>query len=123
MKPSDMLTVAELSEQTGIERSLIWYYVKKLGIEGERISGQRILLLSPSDAERIKMSCSKYQIEEGATSITKLAIELGVSRRTVWAVAKSPDWEYLGKPRSKAIISPIFADEIREAINDRKADR
>ena len=59
MKPSDMLTVAELSEQTGIERSLIWYYVKKLGIEGERISGQRIQLLSPSDAERIKMSCSK----------------------------------------------------------------
>ena len=123
MNPSDMLTVTELSEQTGIERSLIWYYVKKLGIEGERISGQRILLLSPSDAERIKMSCSKYQIEEGSTSITKLAIELGVSRQTVWAVAKSIDWEYLGKPRSKAIIGPIFADEIREAINDRKADR
>lgn len=123
MKASDMMTVPELSKLTGIERSLIWYYVRKLGIKGERVSGQRILLLSPSDAERIKMSCGKYQIEGGATTISKLAHELGVSRQTVWTVTKKLDWTYMGKPRSKAIIGPVFADEIRKAINDRKTDR
>jgi len=124
MKVSNMLTVTELSQETGIDRYLIWYYVRKLGITGERVGAQRLMLLSPSDCERIKMSCGKYQLEHGgATTMTQLAEELGVSRQTIWVTANKLDWTYLGNPRSKAIIGPVLADEIREAINDRKADK
>ena len=125
METNNMLTVPELSKQTGIERSLIWYWVKKLGIKGERISGQRILLLSPSDAERIKMSCGKFRMEheEGSTSVTNLAIELGTSRQTVWALIK--DFGYLNSstPKSRTVIIKETADKIREAYYDRKANQ
>ncbi|MDD3388278.1 MAG: HTH domain-containing protein [Prevotella sp.] len=124
MKASSMLTVTELSQETGIDRYLIWYYVRKLGIVGERVGAQRLMLMSPSDCERIKMACGKYQLEHGgATTMTQLAEELGVSRQTIWVTANKLDWKYLGKQRSKAIIGPVLADEIREAINDRKADK
>ena len=125
METNNMLTVPELSKQTGIERSLIWYWVKNLGIKGERISGQRILLLSPSDAERIKMSCGKFRMEheEGSTSVTNLAIELGTSRQTIWTLIK--DFGYLNSsnPKSRTVIVKETADKIREAYYDRKADR
>lgn len=125
MKAGDMLTVTELSQETGIDRYLIWYYVRKLGITGERVGAQRLLLLSPSDCERIKMACGKYQLEnrEGTTTIPALARELGTSRQMIWKIANSLDWEYLGKERSRVIIGPTLAVEIREAYHDRKADK
>ena len=125
METNDMLTVPELSELTGIERSLIWYYVRKLGITGERISGQRILLLSPSDAERIKMSCGKFRIEheEGSTSATNLAVELHTSRQNIWTIINDLGYTNIGVSKSRAVISKEIADRIREAYYDRKANK
>lgn len=120
------LTVPELSKQTGIERSLIWYWVKKLGIKGERISGQRILLLSPSEAEKIKMSCGKFRMENGEYCVADLAKELGTSKSTIWDILnKKLDMRYTGDAKSRAIFSEQTANAIREAYhgNDRKTDQ
>lgn len=123
MKAGDMLTVTELSQETGIDRYLIWYYVRKLGITGERVGAQRLLLLSPSDCERIKMACGKYQLERGGVTVTELAKELDTSRQNIWLTIERLGHSHERGSGSRAVIDPALADEIREAINDRKANR
>lgn len=123
MKASDMLTVTELSQETGIDRYLIWYYVRKLGITGERVGAQRLLLLSPSDCERIKMACGKYQLERGGVTVAELAKELDTSRQNIWLTIERLGHRHERRSRSRAVIEPALADEIRSAVNDRKADK
>lgn len=123
MKSGDMLTVTELSQETGIDRYLIWYYVRNLGITGERVGVQRLLLLSPSDCERIKMACGKYQLERGGVTATELAKELDTSRQNIWLTIERLGHKHERRVGSRAVIDPALADEIRDAINDRKADK
>lgn len=124
MKASSMLTVTELSQETGIDRYLIWYYVRKLGITGERVGAQKLLLLSPSDCERIKMACGKYQLEHGGgVTVSELADELDTSRQNIWLTIERLGHRHKSGQGSRAIIDPALADEIREAINDRKTNK
>lgn len=123
MKAGDMLTVTELSQETGIDRYLIWYYVRKLGITGERVGAQRLLLLSPSDCERIKMACGKYQLERGGVTVPELAKELDTSRQNIWLTIERLGHRHERRSGSRAVIEPALADEIRSAVNDRKADK
>lgn len=123
MKASSMLTVTELSQETGIDRYLIWYYVRKLGIIGERVGAQRLMLMSPSDCERIKMACGKYQLERGGVTVSELAEELGTSRQNIWLTIERLGHRHESGQGSRAIIEPALADEIREAINDRKKNK
>ena len=92
MNPSDMLTVNNYRKRLGMDRYLIWYYVRKLGIPGERW-GRKALLLSRLIG-RIKIACGSISLSVAGVTTQSLP-RAGTAGRT------SADMSAWGIPMTK----------------------
>ncbi len=113
-------TVSELSDELGLGRTAIWYWVNELAI-GLRVGSANMVMLSESECDLIRAHSKKIQSMTGEkTSITSLMGELGLSRAGILYRMRALEIDKSTKRGSKTLFSTQEAEKIRRFGHDRK---